>query len=135
MTFPEQAQPVISTPEELLERGEMPQIPYVKTARVPEGFESLEHGLVAYLRDRVEGEISSRTLTMHAGKVTFEVDDPDVPRVPDCRTGLFAVALTEGGDPLFWVWAFQEASDLGVIVSEFLDEDTARAEYKAATDE
>jgi hypothetical protein len=145
VTFPEQHQPAISTPEELLARGDMPQIPYVKTSRVPEGFEPLEAALVAYLRDLVtdeqadeeadeQADISSRTLTMHAGRIDWEVDDPDVPRVARSRHALFSVAYTEGGDPAFWVWCYQAADDLGVVVSDFLDEETARTAYKVATD-
>jgi hypothetical protein len=139
VTFPEQQQPIISTPEELLARGEMPQVqyqgaPYEKTSRVPEGFEPLESGLVAYLRDRMEGDITSRTLTMHAGRIDWLVDDPDVPREAKSRHALFAVALTEGAEPIFWVWVFEEAADPGaVIVSDFLSEAEARTAYADAT--
>jgi hypothetical protein len=139
VTFPEQQQPTVSTPEELLARGDMPQIPYVKTSRVPEGFEPLEHDLVAYLRERVEGDVTSRTLTMHAGRVDWVVDDPDVPRVAKSRHALFAVALTEGGEPAFWCWAFLGTALTGyplLVVSDFTDEATARAGYlEATTDE
>jgi hypothetical protein len=134
--FPEQQQPTVSTPEELLERGDMPQIPYEKTSRVPEGFEGLEHDLVAYLRERVEGDVTSRTLTMHAGRVNWMVDDPDVPRVAKDRTALFSVALTEGGDPAFWCWAYLGTALTGaplLVVSDFTDETEARAGYAEAT--
>lgn len=138
--FPEQSQPTITTPEQLIERGEMPQIPYVKQARVPDGFEALERDLVTYLRDHVTtdggADISSRTLTMHAGKVRWQTDDPDTPRVAKDRTALFAVALTEGGEPAFWCWAFLGTSLTNaplLVVSDFTTEAEARAGYAEAT--
>lgn len=134
--FPEQHEPVISTPEELLRRGEMPQIPYVKTARVPEGFEGLERDLVEYLRERHEGDISSRTLTLHAAKVRWLVDDPDVPREAKDRTALFSVALTEGAEPAFWVWAYLGTALTGaplLVVSDATSESLARRGYAEAT--
>ncbi len=118
MTFPESDQPVITSPEDLLAAGEMPQVPYEKLARAPEGWEAFFADAVIYVNDALELDtpITDRHLTLHQGKVSYDTTDPDQPQVVENRLGLLSVADGEGGDPAWWLWLDRD-EDGGALVA------------------
>lgn len=105
--WPEQVPPVVLTPEELIAQGLMPQIPYEKTSRVPEGFERIaDYAVRLWLGDDEERglpPITVRNLTTERARVWHDHDDPDRPQVVARRMALLAVAAREGDEPDMWI--------------------------------
>jgi hypothetical protein len=108
--WPEQVPPVVLSPEELIAQGLMPQIPYEKTSRVPEGFERIADyavriwdGVYDDYEERVFPAITVRNLTTERARVWYDHDDPDRPQVAARRMALLAVATREGDEPDMWI--------------------------------
>lgn len=135
--------PNVRTPEDLIAAGEMPQIPYEKTSRVPEGWELFLAELVQGLDAFYDFKVTDRLLTLHQGRVEFYTDDPDRPREVKNRIGLFSLTSAEGAEPVWWIVAsFGDLStglDRGLeelaLGSFRTSEKDAREDYEVITGE
>lgn len=100
--FAEQMPPVITTPEELAAQGAMPQIPYEKLERVPEGWRRTLDRAVRTLKVG-QPDLTERNLTLERGRTWADTDDPDRPQTVTDRLALYGAAPGEGGDATRWL--------------------------------
>jgi hypothetical protein len=106
--FTEQIQPVITAPGDLIAQGLMPQIPYEKLSRLPDGFERLGDVAARAMTRRSETTITVRHITTEQGRTWPDHDDPDRPQVVAWRVVLLGAQGHEGGEPDQWIIGMEQ---------------------------